>query len=177
MYPLVHFNLPDILVNLVKCVCLYISCSVMSNSLQSHKLQLIRLLRPCYFPRQGKWRGQSFPSPGDLPNPGIEFRSPALQAASLPSAPPGRYVMEPLVHLNLPYILVNLVKSHLKYAFLLKFSYVTPFGGDAGTWWPESLVEGKRVFRESLWGLSRTPGEALAMKWNRVAGRPSLPLC
>ena len=31
-----------------------------------------------------------FPSPGDLPDPGIEPRSPALQAASLPSEPPGK---------------------------------------------------------------------------------------
>ena len=33
-----------------------------------------------------------FPSPGDLPNPGIELRSPALQADSLPSEPPGKPV-------------------------------------------------------------------------------------
>ena len=31
----------------------------------------------------------AFPSPGDLPNPGIEPRFPALQAASLPAEPPG----------------------------------------------------------------------------------------
>ena len=31
-----------------------------------------------------------FPSPGDLPNPGIEPRPPALQAFSLPSKPPGK---------------------------------------------------------------------------------------
>ena len=30
-----------------------------------------------------------FPSPGDLPNPGIELRSPEFQANSLPSEPPG----------------------------------------------------------------------------------------
>ena len=30
------------------------------------------------------------PSPGDLPNPGIDPRSPALQVASLPSEPPGK---------------------------------------------------------------------------------------
>ena len=59
-------------------------------------------------------------------------------------------VMEPLVHFNLPYTLVNLVKSHLKCAFLLKFSYVTPFWGDAGIWWPESLVKGKRVLGSLL---------------------------
>ena len=32
-----------------------------------------------------------FPSPGDCPNPGIEPRSPALQADSLPSELPGKY--------------------------------------------------------------------------------------
>ena len=33
--------------------------------------------------RQEYWRGLPFPSPGDLPNPGIEPGSPALQADSL----------------------------------------------------------------------------------------------
>ena len=36
------------------------------------------------FCRQEYWSGLPFPSPGDLPNPGIEPRSPALQADSLP---------------------------------------------------------------------------------------------
>ena len=36
------------------------------------------------------WSGQTFPSPGDLFNPGIELRSPALQPDSLPSEPPGK---------------------------------------------------------------------------------------
>ena len=35
------------------------------------------------FSRQEYWSGLPFPSPGDLPNPGIELRSPALQADSL----------------------------------------------------------------------------------------------
>ena len=38
------------------------------------------------FPRQEYWSGLLFPSPGDLPDPGIEPRSPALQA-DLPSEP------------------------------------------------------------------------------------------
>ena len=46
------------------------------------------------FSRQEYWRGLPFPSPGDLPNPGMESRSPALQADSLPSEPPGK----PIVH-------------------------------------------------------------------------------
>ena len=39
---------------------------------------------------QEYWSGLPCPSPGDLPNPGIEPRSPALQADSLPSKPPGK---------------------------------------------------------------------------------------
>ena len=38
----------------------------------------------------GYWGGLPFPSPGDLPNPGIEARSPALQADSLSAEPPGK---------------------------------------------------------------------------------------
>ena len=41
------------------------------------------------FPRQEYWSGLPFPSPGHLPNLGIEPGSPALQADSLPSEPPG----------------------------------------------------------------------------------------
>ena len=37
------------------------------------------------FSRQEYWSGLPFPSPGDLPNPGIKPRSPALQADSLPT--------------------------------------------------------------------------------------------
>ena len=40
------------------------------------------------FSRQEYWSGLPFPSPGGLPDPGIELRSPALQADSLPSEPP-----------------------------------------------------------------------------------------
>ena len=42
------------------------------------------------FSRQEYWSGWLFPSPGDLPDPGIEHSSPALQADSLPSEPPGK---------------------------------------------------------------------------------------
>jgi len=42
------------------------------------------------FSRQECWSGLSFPSPGDLPDPGIEPRSPALQADALPPEPPGK---------------------------------------------------------------------------------------
>ena len=42
------------------------------------------------FSRPEYWSGKPFPSPGDLPNPGIEPRSPALQADSLPAEPQGK---------------------------------------------------------------------------------------
>ena len=41
------------------------------------------------FSRQEYWSGLPFPSPGDLPNPGIKAWSPALQAYALPSELPG----------------------------------------------------------------------------------------
>ena len=55
-----------------------VSHSVMSNSLRPHGL----------FTEFSS--GLPLPSPGDLPNPGIETGSPALQADALPSEPPGK---------------------------------------------------------------------------------------
>ena len=45
------------------------------------------------FSRQEYWSGLPFPFPGDLPNPGIEPRSPALQADTLLSEPPGKPII------------------------------------------------------------------------------------
>ena len=42
------------------------------------------------FSRQEYWSGLAFPSPGDLPNLGIEPRSPSLQTEALTSEPPGK---------------------------------------------------------------------------------------
>ena len=44
------------------------------------------------FSRQEYWSGLPFPSPGDLPDPGIEPGSPALEADALTSEPPGKPV-------------------------------------------------------------------------------------
>ena len=49
-----------------------------------------RLLCPWGFSRQGYWRGSSGALLRDLPDPGIEQRSPTLQADSLQSEPPGK---------------------------------------------------------------------------------------
>ena len=42
------------------------------------------------FSRLEYWSGFPFPSPGDLPDPGIEPESPALQPDAVPSKPPGK---------------------------------------------------------------------------------------
>ena len=42
------------------------------------------------FSRQKYWSGLPFPSPEDLPDPGVKPRSPALQADALTSEPPGK---------------------------------------------------------------------------------------
>ena len=55
------------------------SCSVVSDSLPSTEFS-----RPEY------WSGSPIPSPADLPDPGIEPGSPALQADSLPAVLPGK---------------------------------------------------------------------------------------
>ena len=65
--------------------------SVVSDSLRPHGLSATRLLRrqSMEFFRQEYWSGLPFLSPGDLPDPGIEPRSPALQEDALPSEPQG----------------------------------------------------------------------------------------
>jgi len=42
------------------------------------------------FPRQEYWSGLPFPSPGDLPHPGIELPSPALASGFFTTEPPGK---------------------------------------------------------------------------------------
>ena len=45
------------------------------------------------FSRHEYWSGFPFPSPGDLPDPGIEPSSLAFQADALTSEPPGNYIV------------------------------------------------------------------------------------
>ena len=85
---------------------------------------------------QERWSGLQFPSPGDLSEPGIKLRSPALQADSLPSEPPGKSIFNHIflfffsnfifklyiIVLVLPNIKMNLPQvymcSHVNHIFL-----------------------------------------------------------
>ena len=72
------------MINELVVLCVYVLCEsrpVGSDSLQHHGLE---------FSRPEYWSGQPFPSPGDLPNPRIEPRSPTLQVDSLPAEPQGK---------------------------------------------------------------------------------------
>ena len=65
--------------------CVFGVCPCVTTWTQAHQALL-----SMEFSRQEYWSGMSFPSPGDLPDPGIEPRSPALQADSLPAEPQGK---------------------------------------------------------------------------------------
>ena len=68
-----------------------VSCSVTSDSLWPHGLYVdCQAPLSMEFSRQEYRSGLPVPSPGDLPDSGIEPRSPSLQADSLPSEPPGK---------------------------------------------------------------------------------------
>ena len=82
------------------------------------------------FSRLEYWSGLPFTSPGDLPNPGIEPGSPALQADSLPSGkPPGKPVIEQKIEERWIYYLSLRGDVHL----LLPLDMDTP-GSQASDW-------------------------------------------
>ena len=55
------------------------------------------------FSRQEYWSGLPFPTLGDLPNSRVELRSPALQADSLSSEPPGKPQMK-IIHEQIAFL-------------------------------------------------------------------------
>ena len=80
----------------LSCVCPRAFC--IASCLEVKSLSRVRLFatpwtvacqvpRSMGFSRQGYWSGLPFPSPGDLPDPGIEPTSPVMQADALPSEP------------------------------------------------------------------------------------------
>ena len=68
------------------------SCPTLYNPMEYTVLGILqaRILEWVPFSRRRSLLQETFPSPGDLPNPGIEPRSPKLQADSLPAEPPGK---------------------------------------------------------------------------------------
>ena len=67
--------------------------SVVSDSLQPHGLWPARILLSMGFSRQELWSRLPCPPPGDLPNPGLNWGSPASEADSLPFRSSGKSIL------------------------------------------------------------------------------------
>ena len=104
-------------------------CAVLSCS--AHGLQPARLLCPWGFSRQEYWSGYPFPSPGDLPNPGIKPRSPALQTDSFLSQPPGKHYYYFVLFDCFP-LLLHFLTSSVKLILWLQFFYRQKAAEDVG---------------------------------------------
>ena len=76
------------------------------------------------FSRQEYWSELPFPFPGDLPHPGIKPRSPALQAASLLSKPPGKSFLS---HVCIGALDIFLFQAEISYFRLPCFHNITTF--------------------------------------------------
>ena len=119
----------------------------MSNSLWPHALQPARLLGPCNSPGKDTMEWLPFPSPRDLPNPGIEPRSPALQADPLPSEPPGS-----------PCITITTIYFQ---------NFIIP--ADTGYSWNNNLSSPQSVVTSVLLsGLMNLPTPGNFYKWNHI---------
>ena len=71
-------------------ICVAVSHSVVSDTSATPWTIAHQAPLSMGFSRQEYWSGLPCPPPGDLPHPGIEPRSPALQADSLTAEPPGK---------------------------------------------------------------------------------------
>ena len=89
------------------------------------------------FSRQEYWSGLPFPSPGALPDPGIEPGSLTLQAESSPSEPPGKLDVDKMGP-----------AFRIKGAIACSMLYSTPAQG-----WPGAGLRnaGRRLHRQQLW--------------------------
>ena len=107
-----HFSYQDY------CVIVCAGRSIVSDSLRSHGLSL-------EFSGQEYWSGVPFPSLEDLPHPGVEPRSPALQADSLPSEPAGKPWDKQIPHSCIlsELGLTSLLHAAMSYTSSVSFNY------------------------------------------------------
>ena len=99
------------------------------------------------------WNGLPFPSPGNLPDPGIEPGSPTLQADSLPYEPPGKLLF--LKEL-LKFLLFSLLHCHLapSECHLLQLSWTLAFSSETIS---SSIWSHRWPYSESLLGSPSWP--------------------
>ena len=73
------------------------------------------------FPRQEYWSGLPFPSPWDLPDPGIQPRSPALQVDSLPLSHLGSPTPKVSTIQHIPVSFQRIIVAELLESRMMKF--------------------------------------------------------
>ena len=84
------------------------------------------------FSRQEYWSGLPFPSPGDLPDPGIEPGSPTLQVDTLTSEPPGKPTLTLFKGYLLQYSWASLVAQLVKNLPTMRVTWVLGLGRSPG---------------------------------------------
>ena len=108
------------------------------------------------FPKQEYWGGLPFPSPGDLPDPGIKPRSPALQADSLPTklwGKPQRKNMERYFFWNNSYLDTSqlTLKNTCIFWSLPPFTSLPNWYDNARVGWVERFFPEGQVWGFFLW--------------------------
>ena len=98
--------------NILDYTCVF-SCSVVSDS-ATPRTAACQAPLSMEFPRQEYWSGLSFPSPGDLPDPGIEPRSLALAGRFFTAEPPEELKGKADRIPNCTYFVYELCKNVLK---------------------------------------------------------------
>ena len=107
------------------------------------------------FSRQEYWSRLPFPSPGDLPNPGIELGSPALQTDALPSEPPGKPQAP-----NIKGVLRIVWWLHgMRQGFVKRKLH------RASDIWPESCTKTRDLLREKKMGKEDNRGWKACKEW------------
>ena len=137
------------------------------------------------FSRQEYWSGLPCPPPGELPDPGIKPRSPALQADSLPSEPPGK-LEEHNNYQQVSALPWFLLRQQQFYPPLLLHHWFTWQHSEKGKYClsilvvltrvpPEKVLQKPRDLRTVPWGLLRWPLQMglLGQKaeWRKVGSR------
>ena len=93
------------------------------------------------FSGQEYWSGLPFPSPGDLPDPGIELGSPTVQADSLPSKPSGKPCLCTWVRLCMCIFLTEMLPFPLTTRLVFFLGFNTAWPGEIfllfvkDSWW------------------------------------------
>ena len=150
----------------------------MPNSCQPLGLYPTRLLLSIGFSRQEYWSGLPFPSPGDLPNPGIKSTSPVLASVFFTTEPPGKPSPEERqcrIHLcEYPRTAPNKL-VHEGFCLALYQECPGPIGRDASVPPQQGSPEG--MWSHSPWASGEYSTEKTGCPWDHPVRKTSYTNC